>query len=188
MEQREQIGIAIAQMIRDRSEAGQLIQFEEISAQLNGQGLLNSEFADETSDPKSVLGRVLASHDDIREIHTSKGIPCYYSMRSLSGTYAGILVRKGENPLPLLAHVVRENSRLYPRPVSLDIFRESPFDLTREEVEDCLERMREQREYQDVAQTTTSIGTVFLYSREHLDPDYASMLAEWSDVGQANNP
>jgi len=45
-----------------------------------------------------------------------------------------------------------------------------------------------QEEYQDIAQTTTSIGTIFLYSTRHLDPGHASMLAEWFDVGQFNNP
>jgi hypothetical protein len=72
--------------------------------------------------------------------------------------------------------------------VPLDIFRESPFDLTQEEILDCLKKMAEQGEYQDITQTTTSIGTIFLYSTQHLEPDYASSLAEWLDVGQANNP
>jgi hypothetical protein len=44
------------------------------------------------------------------------------------------------------------------------------------------------KEYQDIAQTTSSIGTVFLFSRLHLEPDYASMLAEWIDVGQSKSP
>ncbi len=48
--------------------------------------------------------------------------------------------------------------------------------------------MRQQAEYQDIAQTTTSIGTIFLYFNQHLDPGHASMLTEWLDVGQANNP
>jgi hypothetical protein len=104
----------------------------------------------------------------------------------LSETYAGILVRKEENSL--LAEVVRENSATYPRPVPLSIFREPPFDLTQEAILDCLAGMGKPGDYQDIAQTTTSIGTVFLYSNLHLDPIYASTLAEWIDVGQANNP
>jgi hypothetical protein len=48
--------------------------------------------------------------------------------------------------------------------------------------------MEQQAEYRDIARTITSIGTVFLYSNQYLDPDHASMLAEWLDVGQANNP
>jgi hypothetical protein len=105
---------------------------------------------------------------------------------SLSETYAGILIRKEESSF--IAEIVRENSAIYPRPVPLDFFRESPFDLTQEEILDFLGKMGEQGEYQDIALTTTSIGTVFLYSSRHLNPDYASTLAEWFDVGQINNP
>ena len=48
--------------------------------------------------------------------------------------------------------------------------------------------MREQKEYQDIAQTVTSVGTQFLYSTDYLDPDHTFTLAEWLDVGQLNNP
>jgi hypothetical protein len=48
--------------------------------------------------------------------------------------------------------------------------------------------MGEQEEFQDIALATTSMGRVYLYSTHHLEPDYASTLAEWLDVGQANNP
>jgi hypothetical protein len=43
-------------------------------------------------------------------------------------------------------------------------------------------------DYSDIEQTTTWTGCVFLYSTRHLEPDHASMLAEWIDVGQLNNP
>jgi hypothetical protein len=65
---------------------------------------------------------------------------------------------------------------------------EPPFDLTQVEILECLRKMAEEGEFQDISQTTTSIGTTFLYSNQHLDSSYASMLAEWFDVGQANNP
>jgi hypothetical protein len=48
--------------------------------------------------------------------------------------------------------------------------------------------MAQQKEYEDIAQTITSVGTQFLYSTKHLDPDHAFTLAEWLDVGQVNNP
>ncbi len=88
----------------------------------------------------------------------------------------------------LIAEIVRENSAIYPRPVPLDMFKHSPFDLTLEEIQASLAQMAGRDEYKDINQTTTSIGTVFLYSTSHLDPGYASMLAEWLDVEQANNP
>jgi hypothetical protein len=102
--------------------------------------------------------------------------------------YANILIRKGGDSLVLMAEMIRENSKIYPRPIPLDVFTESPFGFAREEIFSQIRKMAEQEEYQDIRQTTTSIGTVFLFSTLYLEPDYATFLAEWLDVGQVNNP
>jgi len=188
MQQQERIYLAIVRIIRERSERGQLAQSKEILAEIIGQGLLKSEDGDERSHFETVLKEAVEKNKDIKEISGSDGIPCYYSALSLSETYVRILIQKKENPLSLMAEIVRENSSIYPRPVPLDIFKESPFDFTQDELIGCLKKMAEQREYQDIAQTITSIGTIFLYSTQHLEPDYASSLAEWVDVGQVYNP
>ncbi len=188
MEPQEIICLAIARIIRERNETGQFAQPEEILAELTGQGLLKSEEGDEKSHFETILKQSVEKNEDIKEILDRDGIPCYYSMQILSETYVRILVQKKENPLSLMAEIVRENSAIYPRPVPLDIFKESPFDFTQDELFVSLKKMAEQREYQDIAQTITSIGTIFLYSTQHLEPDYASALAEWLDVGQVNNP
>ncbi len=188
MEQQETICFAIARIIREMSETGLLAQPEEILAELIGQDLLKSQDGDERSHFETVLKEAVEKNEDIKEISGSDGIPCYYSTLSLSETYVRILIQKKENFLSLMAEIVRENSLIYPRPVPLDIFKESPFDLTQDELLICLKQMAEQRKYQDIAQTITSIGTIFLYSTQHLEPDYASSLAEWLDVGQVNNP
>jgi hypothetical protein len=188
MEQPEAICLVIAKIIRERSETGQFVHFEEILKELTGQGLLKSEDGDQRSQFGDILKQTIEKNEDLKEISGRDRIPRYYSTQSLSETYARILIQKKENPLLLMAEIVRENSAIYPRPVPLDIFRESPFDLTQEEILDCLKKMAEQEEYQDITQTTTSIGTIFLYSTQQLEPDYASSLAEWLDVGQANNP
>jgi hypothetical protein len=187
VEQREEIRLTIVKIIREKSEAGQLVKFEELLTDSAVQGLSDSDVAaHQRSHFEGVLRQVILENDDIKEISSRNRIPHYYSSRSLSGTYAGILVRKEEKSL--IAEIVRENSAIYPRPVALNIFRESPFDLTQEEILDLLGEIGKQGEYQDIARTTTSIGTVFLYSNQHLDPNYASTLAEWLDVGQVNNP
>ena len=188
MEQQEIVSLATIKVIRERSEKGQPVQFEEILVELERQGLLESETADQRSYLKAFLEQAFKKNEDLREISDKDGMLHYYSTQSLSETYARILLMRGKDPLLLIAQIIRENSAIYPRPVPLDIFRESPFDLTPEEISECLKNMREGKEYQDIAQATTSIGTIFLYSNRHLDADYASMLAEWFDVGQANNP
>ncbi|HUL37045.1 MAG TPA: hypothetical protein VLW47_05130 [Thermodesulfobacteriota bacterium] len=188
MEQQEIVSLAATKLIRERSEKAQLAQFEEILAELERQGLLESETAEQRSYLMAALEQAFKRNEDLREISDKDGMLHYYSTQSLSEIYARILVMRGKDPLLLIAQIIRENSAIYPRPVPLDIFRESPFDLAPEEILECLKNMREGKEYQDIAQATTSIGTIFLYSNRHLDADYASMLAEWFDVGQANNP
>jgi hypothetical protein len=188
MEQQPIIRTNIPEIIRNRSQTAQLVRVEEILAELREQGLLESEGVEQKAHLETMLKQVLRDNRDLKAISGENGMAYYYSVQSLSETYAGILMRKSENPLWLIAEVVRENSQLYPRPVRIDSFQEQPFGLTREEMEECLATMGEQREYQDIAQTITSVGTPFLYSKLHLDPDHAFTLAEWLDVGQVNNP
>ncbi|MBM4327907.1 MAG: hypothetical protein FJ118_12175 [Deltaproteobacteria bacterium] len=188
MERQEEVRANILNIIRDRSESGRLISAEEILTELKRRGLLTSEEIKPKTHLETALKQALQENRDVKEILAPNGVCYYYSVRRLSETYAGILVLKSENPLWLIAEVVRENSKRYPRPVPVAGFMESPFDLTLEAILECLRVMGEDKEYQDIAQTITSVGKTFLYSSRHLDPDYASMLAEWLDVGQADNP
>lgn len=178
----------IMNFIQMRGEAGQLVTAEEIYTEFLRMGILNSEKGDEPTELEAFLKERVKNNEDLREIPDENGILHYYSSRSMAETYARILIQRKGEPLLLMVEIIRENSRTYPRPVPLGIFEDPPFGLASEEISLCLKKMAEQREYQDIEQTTTSIGTVFLYSKQFLDPDHASMLAEWLDVGQSNNP
>ena len=182
----ERIRLEITNTIRKRSEEGQLIQLKEILTELVKKGVLNSE--DDESQFELVFRQCIEKNEDLKEISERNGTSYYYSTQSMGETYAKILLKMRENPFSLIAEIVRENSEIYPRPIPLEIFKESPFDLTHEEILAFLNKMAEQEEYQDIARTTTSVGTIFLYSTRYLEPHYASSLAEWLDVGQANNP
>ena len=184
----EEICQTVADMIHKKSEEGQLISKKEIFQELIGQNILKSDPPAQESEFETILKKTMEGNSDLRELPGRDGLPRYYSSQCMSEPYIRILLRKEEDPLLLIAEMVRENSSLYPRPVPIDIFFDSPFDLTQEEILVCLGKMSGQEEYQDIAQTTTSTGTIFLYSNRHLDPGYASMLAEWFDVGQAENP
>ncbi len=188
MLQQGDVHAMIAKIVRERSVAGKLTHFREILTEVQARGLLQSSDIDVTAELTAALGQVLGENPDLREICGRDGIRWYYSLQSLTETYAAILVSKADSPLWLIAQVVRDNSRRYPRPVPADSFREAPFELTGEEMSEFLKALGTEEDYQDIAQTTTSIGTAYLYSKRHLDPDHAAMLAEWFDVGQANNP
>jgi hypothetical protein len=179
---------AIAAMIRQSSEASQLIAESEIHRRVADQHLLTSPAADPAEEVGNILKKVVDGSEDLHELAAQDGSRHYYSSHFMTGAYARILLQKKGDQLRLIAETVRENCALYPRPVPLDIFTQPPFDLARQEILNDLERMAAEEEYRDILPTTTSASRVFLYSTLHLEPEYASMLAEWLDVGQFNNP
>jgi hypothetical protein len=178
-----------AGMIRKRSEAGKLVLSEEILQLLRekhvpepGKGGPSEEGLE------PIIKEMMERNEDLKEIPGHDGLPRYYSGQVMSDAYARLLIRKEGDPQQMIAETVRENSKIYPRPIRRDIFKNEPFELNEEEISTCLQKMKEEDQYKDIAQTTTSEGTVFLFSTLHLEPDYASMLAEWVDVGQYRNP
>lgn len=177
-----------ASFVRDRSKAGQLTSWEEIQGELKRQGLLEPQPEAVSAEWQGLIKRRIGEQEDLEEIPGPDGLPRYFSATYLSKAYARLMVQRERNPLSLLVETVREHSALYPRPVPLDLFQDPPFGMSEEEIQQCLQEMKNLEPYQDIAQTTTSIGSVFLYSTRHLDPDYASLLAEWLDVGQADHP
>ena len=179
---------AIATMIRQSSEASQLIAESEILRRMADQHLLISQAADPAEEVGDILKKVVDGSEDLHELASQDGSRRYYSSPFMTQAYAMILLQKQGDPLRLIAEIVRQNSEVYPRPVSLDVFTQPPFDLTRQEVLNDLERMAAEEEYRDIVSTTTSASRVFLYSTLHLESQHASMLAEWLDVGQFNNP
>ena len=179
----------VVDLIRGKSRDGQFTSHAEIRRHLLDHRLWPSQTREGEPDRfQLLLEKTLKEHGDLEEAPGKDGVPRYYSSVRMSESYVLILLRKERDPLSMIAETVRENSLVYPRPLPLTAFRNSPFDLTQEEILICLKQMAEREEYRDIQQTTTSIGTVHLYSTLHLDRDYASMLAEWLDVGQYNNP
>jgi hypothetical protein len=177
-----------ADFIRKKSQAGQLSLRQEILDELARQNILGPQ-QHETSEVLDVLlSKTLEEHEDLRQVSDQYGASRYYSYQFMTDSFVKILLQKEGHPLLLLAETVRENSRIYPRPIPLDAFKDHPFNLTEEEILACLQQMTETDHYKDIQRTATSIGTVFLYSTLHLDPGHARMLAEWLDVGQFNNP
>lgn len=179
---------AAIQVIRNRSGQGQLAAEEEILDELLALGLLEGDTANLSAPLAEILSTASHTHDDLRTIPNQEGNKRYYSVQFMTETYAQLLLRREGDPLQLIAEIVRENSALYPRPFPLGAFERSPFAMTREEIQQCLDQMSCLQAYQDIARTITSAGSVFLYSTRHLDPGYAATLAEWTDVGQHDNP
>jgi len=177
-----------AGIIREKSRAGQLASVEDIldDAVAPAEGKPSEGVQEDAV--RDLLRKIMEENKDIREIRSRDGARHYYSTMFMTEAYAGMLLKKEEDPLRLIADLVRENAAQYPRPTSIDFLRSSPFEMSQEEIFACLQNMAAEEEYKDIERLSTSAGTVFLYSTLHLDPAHASMLAEWIDVGQFENP
>jgi len=178
----------IAESIRKKSQAGELTSENEIFQELLKQGILKGGKEEPQHLFKEALEETLNRYEDLEKLPDKGEGPRFYSSQFMTESYTRILLQKETNLLLLIAEVVRENSAVYPRPVPLDLFGDSPFNLTQDQLQGYLQQIAKEEGYRDIKQTTTSTGNVFLYSSLHLEPDYASMLAEWLDVGQFNNP
>jgi len=173
----------IAKAIRERSAAYQLISESELVSLLKD--LPDADKKDK--DVSAILTRRIQENDDL-QILSGKDSSYYYSSDFMTAAYAKILIDKLDGPLLLIAETVREHTGTYGRPVPLDIFMQPPFNLEYGLLLDSLEAMKNEDGYADIAATTTSASTIYLYSSSHLERDHAVMLAEWLDVGQAENP
>lgn len=135
----------------------------------------------------ALLAELLKEDEDVAVFTAWDNREYYHYKPQMSSLYARIL-STGNNRLVQIASVVRESSRDYPRPVPLEIFEYPPFLFEAEALQQCLRDMAQSAEYADIKFTESSVGTVYLYSTQYLDEDYAAFLAENEDVGAIASP
>ncbi len=92
-----------------------------------------------------------------------------------------------DNPLVTFTDCVREDSRIYPRPLAADSLKNPPFCMTDDDIEAVWEAVRSLDEYRDIERTVASNGEVFFYSTKYLSPRLAQARAEWNAVGRVLN-
>ncbi|UCC17769.1 MAG: hypothetical protein JSU58_04250 [Dehalococcoidales bacterium] len=128
-------------------------------------------------------------YQDIKSIVASTGAVFCYSEHHITKNYAEILLRAQENdPYAVIATTVRDESRIYPRPTSIDFFREPIFNINLDELEDHVDNILEHEDYKDIKLITASTGNRYLYSSSYLEKVYAQSLVEWKEVGEEENP
>lgn len=185
-QEREAVCRALAEAIREASRAGRPADGDALRSSVEALGLRDPEERD-SPDMETLLAETLAANQDLASMVSISGRTLYHAPALLSRTYASILDRK-RSPVILMAEEIRRNSADYPRPILLDLFEESPFDLTPEQIEAALTTMAATPEFQDITFTTTSTGAVYLFSSRYLDRPYAVFLAERADTGLMQNP
>jgi hypothetical protein len=173
----------LTELIRRHSREGKLISGEHLESEI-------AEVESREDDGLSfdeALNEAIQKNPDLRVVYDANRHAFYHSVDFLSHTYARILTLK-DIPALMMADTIRDNSARYPRPVPLDLFEQAPFHLSPEIIQVSLKEMASENEYSDIAATTSSEGTVYLYSSVFLSHDYATQLAEWEDVGYLCDP
>lgn len=129
------------------------------------------------------------SYRDIKPIFASTGALYLYSDTHITDSYASILARAEANdPCATIASTVRDESRIYPRPTSVELFKESVFNIDPVELETHVTRTIERQEFKDIKMISVSTGVHYLYSDLYMNEAHARSLAEWEEVEQYDNP
>ena len=158
---------------------------------INDLGPLVPGTESDASELSAVLARM--AHDerfkDVCSVVASTGAVYYYSETYITKSYAVLLARaQADDPCTVIAATVREESRTYPRPTNLELFKEQVFNIDSEELETHVARIQERSEFEDIKSIHASTGARYLYSDRHMTEDLARSLVEWVEVEEEENP
>jgi hypothetical protein len=125
--------------------------------------------------------------DDIRILHGGER-SYMYSTRYMTDNYANWAFLALEDDVArTLVECVREESRVYPRPMFAKSLQNPPFSLSEEAITEAFDSVVASGLFPDIQTTVASNGDVYYFSTEHLSPTYAAALAEYSSVGSVYN-
>ncbi len=128
-------------------------------------------------------GDVLAlSCDDIAVLQGVGGA-YLYSRTHMTDTYAHwSFLAKEDNDVTTFVETVREESRVYPRPMPVVSLCNAPFRFDVNRITAAWEVARESGDYPDIETLTASNGDVYYFSTDSLSRVHAQSLAEWASV------
>lgn len=112
-----------------------------------------------------------------------------YSKPLLSHSFAHVLFNAAEgDDLATFADAVRNESRVYPRPMAAASFLNHPYLWSGDKVADVYEQVRQKGAFSDIERTVTSLGESYYYSTRYLSAAQGRALAEWHGVERIRNP
>lgn len=134
--------------------------------------------------------RMDARYADVATVTASTGETFFYSGLHMSGYYALVLSRvAAKNPCATIAAMVRDESRIYPRPTCVQLFLEKPFGLPPCELKAVVDATLSKPEFGDLKMIVhPATGGVYLYSDRYMNFDSASRIMDWQEVGKDANP
>jgi hypothetical protein len=174
----------ILDLVRGNSKEGRFTRAGEFEAALSQRGLLKPEREEDRQTAyERFFIRVREEYPEIRSARIGEGKAGYYSGRCMCEGYALLLAWREQDPVLLMAEIVRQNTGRHGRLTPKGYFRSPPYRLSPEEIETSLESMKGREDFDDILSVTTPAGRQLLYSARYLAPDDAVQMAEWLDVG-----
>lgn len=138
-----------------------------------------------SSDGISLVGYEAA---DIMALPGTKATYLYSNAR-MTGNYAQwCFLAAEDDDVATFVACVREESRVYPRPMSACSLGNEPFWWSEARVEDAYATVSSLGECSDIGRVEASNGDVYYYSSEYLTEAYAASLAEWRSVTLPMDP
>lgn len=92
-----------------------------------------------------------------------------------------------DDPLTTFAYCVREDSRVYPRPLAESSLMNDPFNMSPKAVRAAFAEAQSAPAFSDIERTQASNGDIYYYSADHLSAEHARALAEWESVERLRN-
>lgn len=87
-----------------------------------------------------------------------------------------------DDPVVTFADCVREESRIYPRPLAASNLGNAPFRMSSQQVDAAWRAASESGDYPDLCRTEATNGDVYYYSTRYLGSAHAEALAQWDAV------
>jgi hypothetical protein len=127
---------------------------------------------------------------DIKSVTSPNGDVYYHSDRHMSGYYALVLGRvAAKDPVATVAAMVRDESRIYPRPTCIEFFMEPLFKIPPGDLKAVFDEMVQQPDYSDIKlMVHPETGGVYAYSSQYLSGDVAYQMMHWVEVVKPANP
>jgi hypothetical protein len=127
---------------------------------------------------------------DIKSVTSPTGDVYYHSDKHMSGYYAVVLSRvAAKDPVATIAAMVRDESKIYPRPTCIQFFMEPMFGIPPGDLKAVFDEMLQKPDYSDIKMMVhPETGGVYLYSNEYLSGDAAYKMMHWVEVVKDANP
>ncbi len=123
--------------------------------------------------PGEVEAACAEATDNYRDVHSvvaKTGAVYLFSDKHMTEEYAQILLRvEANDPCYLIAEMVREESRVYPRPTDIELFKYGLFAMDLDSLDQHIEQTLAQ--YPDIKRYLIPDGATYLYCDEYLTED-----------------